>query len=108
MSENWITLGATTIPLFGIAGSAVAYVIKLFQDKAVRRRERFFELMQFIDGKGTIAAKVAAVYSLREFSEHREFIVRFCEAQMDNIEGAGSAADSLRQEMQFTADAMRK
>lgn len=63
--------------------------------------------MTFIDSKGgTIATKVAAVYRLREFSQDREFIIRFCETQRDNIQG--EAAKLLRDEMDATAAFLRQ
>src|SRR5690606_18556677 len=98
----WITLLGFAAPLIALAGSAVGYVVKLYQDAAARRRDHFFELMNFIDSKeGTIATKVAAVYRLRDFPKDKDFIIRFCQAQQDNIQGA--AAQSLRDEMDATA-----
>ena len=70
---------ASWIPLVTIAGSAVVYVVKLYQDSAERRRNQFFELMQFIDSDRPIATKVAAAYELRRFPEHKDFIMRFCQ-----------------------------
>jgi hypothetical protein len=64
----WVTIIGFTAPLVALAGSAVGYVVKLYQDAAGKRRSHFFELTQFIDGTLSIATKVAAVYELRRFS----------------------------------------
>ncbi len=98
----WVTLLGFAAPLIALAGSAVGYVVKLYQDAATRRRDQFFELMTFIDSKDRpIATKVAAVYRLRDFPEDKDFIVRFCQSQRDNIQG--DAAQTLRDEMDATA-----
>jgi hypothetical protein len=74
----WVTLVGFAAPLIALAGSAVGYVVKLYQDAANKRRSRFFELMEYIDDKNRpIATKVAAVYELREFPKHKEFVIRF-------------------------------
>jgi hypothetical protein len=104
----WVTIGGFAVPLLGLAGSAIAYVINLFSERRERRRQRFFELMQFLDDKGTIASKSAALYALRDFPEHREFIVRFCEAQSNNMTGDEIAISILKYEMLQTAEALRK
>ncbi|PWE36996.1 hypothetical protein DD563_14215 [Pelagicola sp. LXJ1103] len=95
-----------SLPLIAIAGSAVAYVIKIYRESATIRREQFFELMKLLDDKGTIAAKVAAVYHLRQFPEHKDFIVRFCEIQKDNI--LGDRGLYLTAEMQLTLEHFSK
>ena len=87
---GWVTLVGVVGPLVTLAGSALAYVVKLYQDKRDRRRREFFELMQYIDGPNTIATKVAAVYSLRQFPEHEDFIVRFCDNQRGNVTGVAA------------------
>jgi len=109
MTENavpiWLTLIGFAAPLMAVAGSAVAYVVKLYQEAGERRRNQFFELMQFIDSDRPIATKVAAVYELRRFPEHRDFIIRFCESQRSNVVGGGAAP--LIAEMENTAQFMR-
>ena len=102
----WVTIGGFALPLLGLAGSAIAYVVKLYQDAAVRRRANFFELLQYIDGSGPIAAKVGAIYALREFDEHADFIERFCRTQRDQI--TGDNAQSLIAELDETAEAVAK
>lgn len=97
----YLTLFGVAAPLITIAGSAVAYVIKIYQEAAIRRRSQFFELMQHIDGSAPIATKVAAVYSLRDFPEHKNFIIHFCKTQRNNI--AGTSAQLLIDEMDRTA-----
>ena len=101
-----LTLIVTAIPLFGLAGSAIAYVVKLYQDAAERRHRRFFELLQYIDGGGPIAAKLGAVYALRGFPEHAEFVARFCITQREQIVGDNSQA--LITELNLTAAAVAK
>lgn len=101
----WVTLLGFAAPLMTLAGSAVAYVVKLYLEAGERRRDHFFELMRMIDTSGTIAAKVTAVYQLRSFPEHRDFIVRFCTLQQSNITGGG--AGPLKAEMQATAEFFR-
>jgi hypothetical protein len=98
----WVTLLGFAAPLIALAGSAVAYIVKLYQDAAQRRRDHFFELMKFIDSTQPIATKVAAVYALRQFPEHRDFIVRFCNTQRANITGVG--APLLAAEMKATQE----
>jgi hypothetical protein len=102
----WVTLIGFAAPLLTLAGSAVGYVVKQYLDAADKRRNRFFELMKYIDTDGDIATKVAAVYELRRYPEHREFVIRFCDTQKRNIGGSGAAVQSLKDEMQFTRDAM--
>lgn len=103
----WVTLLGFSAPLIALAGSAVGYVVKLYQDAAVRRRDQFFELMVFIDSRDRpIATKVAAVYRLRDFPEDKEFIIRFCQSQRENIQG--DAARFLRDEMDATAQYLLK
>jgi hypothetical protein len=88
----WVTLLGFAAPLMTLAGSAVAYVVKLYLDSGERRRGQFFELMQMIDSDSRIAKKVAAVYELRRFPEHRDFIIRFCRTQKANVTGDGAPA----------------
>jgi hypothetical protein len=100
-----VALFGFAVPLLTLAGSAVAYVVKLYQDAAERRRNQFFELMQFIDSERPIATKVAAIYELRRFPEHKEFIIRFCETQKDFV--TGGSAPTLILEMEQTRKFMQ-
>ena len=103
----WVTLVGFAAPLIALAGSAVAYVVKLYEDALNKRRNQFFELMQFIDSERPIATKMAAVYELRRFPEHRDFIVRFCgEMARTNVSGIG--AQVLVSEMNHTREFMEK
>jgi hypothetical protein len=77
-------------PLLALAGSAVAYVVKQYADARDRRRNQFFELMQFVDSEKPIATKVAAIYELRRYPEHKDFVIRFCRAQRNNVTGLGA------------------
>jgi hypothetical protein len=96
----WVTLLGFAAPLITLAGSAVAFVVKLFLEARERRRNQFFDLMDKIDGQSSIAKKVAAVYELRQFPEHRDFIIRFCKTQVANVTGGASA--TLIAEMEST------
>ena len=102
----WITLLGFAAPLLALAGSAVAYVVGLFLEARHRRRNQFFELMQFVDSEKPIATKVAAVYELRRFPEHKDFVIRFCTLQRGNIVGAGP--QSLIAEMDHTREFMER
>ena len=103
----WISLIGFAAPLFAIAGSAIAYVIKTYRDASETRRSHFFELMKFIDSKQTIAIKVAAIYHLTQFPEHKDFIIRFCETQKQNITGGDVSTKALQVEMDYAIDAMK-
>ena len=96
----WVTLLGFAAPLITLAGSAVAFVVKLYLDANERRRNQFFDLMDKIDSQSSIAKKIAAVYELRQFPEHRDFIIRFCKTQRSNITGTGAA--TLVMEMEAT------
>lgn len=98
----WITLVGVAIPLLTLAGSAVAYVVRLNFDARERRRAQFFELVQFLDSDRPIATKLAAVYEMRRFPEHRDFIVRALGDISTQI--TGHAADILAAEMDRTRD----
>src|SRR3546814_1625350 len=92
----WVAIGGFAVPLLGLAGSAIAFVLRLYQDAAEKRRNRFFELMTYIDGSGPIAAKLAAVYALRDFKKHREFLRRFCTTQQSQVVG-GNAEELIKE-----------
>ncbi|MBL4917730.1 hypothetical protein [Szabonella alba] len=100
-----VSIVGVAIPMLTIAGSALAFVWKSFRDAKEDRRKQFFELMTRIDTHGTIAGKIAAVYHLRYFPEHKDFIIRFCDTQKDNING--DAARLLAEEMESTRDYFR-
>jgi hypothetical protein len=97
-----VTLLGFAAPLVTLAGSAVAFVFKLYLDAGERRRNHFFDLMDKIDAQSSVAKKVAALYALRQFPEHRDFIVRFCKTQRSNISGPGTASATLVAEMEAT------
>jgi hypothetical protein len=102
----WVTLVGFAAPLLALAGSAVAYVVKLYRDAAEKKRRHFFELMEFIDSPRPIATKMAAVYELRPFPEHKDFIVRFCQLQRNNI--AGNGAPILIAELDSTREFLER
>jgi hypothetical protein len=100
----WVTVIGFAAPLFALAGSAVGYVFKQYLDAGEKRRSQFFELMKFLDSPSPIASKMAAVYELRKFPEHKDFIIRFCDSQQGNITGTG--AQILAAEFKQTRDFM--
>ena len=106
MIPDWLALLLTAIPLFGIAGSAIAFVYKFYSEAAERKHRRFFELLTYIDGTGPIAAKLGAAYQLREFKDHAEFVDRFCRTQRDQV--TGDNAQALVNELDLTAIAVSK
>jgi lysyl-tRNA synthetase class II len=105
-APSWISAAIVAVPLIGLAGSAIAFVVKLFQDAKERRHKRFFDLMTQIDGAGPIATKLAAIYALRDFVEHGEFVERFCKTLGDHVQGGSSQA--IVDELNKTAAAIAK
>jgi hypothetical protein len=104
---GWAALLGVATPLVALAGSAVAYVLQLYRDAAEKKRTAFFDLMAIIDDKERpIASKMAAVYELRHFKAHKDFIVRFCKVQQTNI--SGPSANILRDEMRLTEEYLSK
>ncbi len=101
----WVTLLGFAAPLLTLAGSSVAYVVKLYLDASERRRNHFFELMQFIDSDRPVATKVAAIDEFRRSPEHKDFIIRFCEAQRSNV--VGPTSQTLVAEMDATRAALQ-
>jgi hypothetical protein len=45
---------------------------------------------------------MAAIYQLRDFPEHRDFVIRFCNVQSKNIDGHDTSAQILIDEMDAT------
>lgn len=95
------------VPLIAFAGSAFAYIIKLFLDLADRRKVHFLELVALLDQQGTLAGKLAAVYQLSTYSRDsdKEFLVRLFDNRDKIIEGA--SADILKEEMRIAAEKLR-
>ncbi|MEM8577695.1 MAG: hypothetical protein AAGF60_07575 [Pseudomonadota bacterium] len=97
---------ALVLPLLTLAGSAAGFVWKQYLDSREQKKRELFELMSLLDEKGTLASKLAAVYRLRDFPHHRDFVIRFCESvAQKNVDGSANAA--LQQELQATAQFMR-
>ena len=93
------------VPLFGLAGSAVRFVILEVQKRDDTKFLRFFNLMEQIGREGySIAAKMAAVYELRKYPEYAEVSIRVCE----DVPVSGNAAAPLVAEMKATAEYLRK
>ena len=92
----------TLVPLITLAASAAVYVVNLWIARLDKQRDRFFDLMRLIDGQGSIALKVAAIYELRRFPKHKDFIIRFCDDQSKNVVGQGGS--TLISEMNKTKE----
>ncbi len=104
-APSWVSAVIVAVPLLGLAGSAIAFVIRMYLEAAERRRLRFFRMIEYINGQGGIIEKLAAMYQLREFTEHREFLIRLLEMQRGNI--TGDQKENLVAEMDRTAAALR-
>jgi hypothetical protein len=100
--SQWAALAGIAVSMLTLAGSAVAYVVRLYLDTATKRRDQFFELMKFLDSPAPIAAKSAAVYQLRSFPQHRDFIIRFCTNAPQFV--SGTAAQPLLAEFAATRE----
>ena len=97
---------AVLIPLLSIGGSAIAYVVKLYIDRADRRKAELFEMMTKIDEGAALATKLAAIYQLRSFRSDRDFVIRFCESVESHSRGDASAP--LQSELRNTAEFLRR
>jgi hypothetical protein len=104
-APSWISAAIVAVPLVGLAGSAIAFVVRMYLEAAERRRQRFFRMIEYINGQGGIIEKLAAMYQLREFTEHREFLIRLLEMQRGNI--TGGQKDNLVAEMDRTVLALK-
>lgn len=100
----WVTLLGFAAPLLTLAGSSVAYVVKIFMDRSQLNRERFFELMRILDSDAPLATKIAAAYHLRDFPEHRTFVIRFCSVVREQVRGP--AAEAIIAELDATREFM--
>lgn len=98
---DWATLIPLALSSLTLFGSAVAYFVNQYAERKQRRWNQFLELTKFIDNKDApLAGKLAAVYLLRQFPEHAEFGVRFCDTVREHVSGA--AAAPLRREAEET------
>ena len=100
--NDWVTFVGVLIPLLTISGSAVAYIVQLRTTKAEKRLDDFFALMGQLESDKPIASKLAAIYELRRFPEHKDFSVRFCSVILSNSVGPG--AKFLEEEAQSPID----
>lgn len=96
---------AVVLPLITLAGSAVAYIVKLFLDLADRRRRHFLELVGLLDQPGTLAGKLAAVYQLSRYRRHKDFLIRFFDNRDTII--SGTSGDVVKEEMRIAAERLR-
>ena len=104
-AASWVSAAILAVPLLGLAGSAAAFVIRMYLEAAERRRIRFFQMIKYINGEFGIIEKLAAVYQLREFTEHRVFLIRLLVMQRGNI--TGLQRDNLVAEMDQTVAALK-
>lgn len=104
LSEHGAQL-SVFLPLMTLAGSAVAYIFKLFLDLSDRRRKHFLELIGLLDQQGTLASKLAAVYQLSRYDQHRGFLIRFFEKR--DMIVSGTSGDVLKEEMRIAAERLQ-
>ena len=99
---DWITWGALVLPLFALAWSAWQYVALQKREVARQRFDNFFRVMDKIgEQEGSLMAKVAAVYELRNYAEYKDLIVRMCDDSAPRV--VGTNADMLRKEFELTS-----
>jgi len=103
---GWIAIVTAAGTVLTLAGSAIAYFMKLFLERADRRHAEFLKMVDYIDGKDPLAKKLAAIYLLRTFPEHRDFVIRFCDHISPNI--IGGAAAQMQTELALTKAHMEK
>lgn len=94
------------LPLMTLAGSAAAYIVKLFLDLSDRRRKNFLELVELLDKPGTLASTLAAVYQLSEYGRHGDFLIRFF-GNRDTII-SGESGEVLKEEMRIATERLRR
>ena len=102
---DWIAYLGLALPLGVLAWSAAVYALAVRRQNSHARYERFFEVVEHLgqDG-GSIAAKMAAAFELRKYPEYREVILRLC----DKVGIEGPSAEMLREELQLTAEFLRR
>lgn len=100
--QDWIAWGGIFIPLATLSWSAWQYVALQKRNEQQRKFDNLFRLMDKIgESGGSIAAKAAAVYELRNYPEYGEVIVRFCNDAIPYV--SGDSAQILQNEFRFTA-----
>jgi hypothetical protein len=105
---SWVSAAIVAVPLLGLAGSAIAFVVRMYFEAAEKRRELFFRLIADFESRDTqLFTRVAAAYRLREFKEHKEFLLRFLEPQLRTLGGEPAALKLMTDELNLTIEALR-
>ena len=91
----------TLLPLIAMAGAAVAFVIRYYQSKREARVKEFLKLVGLLES-GSFVSKRTALYLLRTFPEHKEFILRLLRNLMENFDGPPSVRSALKDEIERT------
>ena len=89
------------LPLWALAGSAVFYVWNCFKEFENNRRQQFFDLTKILDDQNLpLASKMVAIYHLRFYNKHADFISRFCTSCQRSM--SGPSASELIAELELT------
>ncbi|MFZ2996770.1 hypothetical protein [Sphingobium sp.] len=100
--QDWVAWGGIVLPLITLAWSAWQYVALQKRNEQQQRFDNFFRVMDKIgEPGGSIAAKAAAVYELRNYPEYSEVIARFCLEAVRYV--SGDSAQILQAELRLTA-----
>jgi hypothetical protein len=100
--QDWIAWGGIFLPLATLAWSAWQYVALQKRNEKQRRFDNLFRVMDKIgESGGSLAAKAAAIYELRNYPEYDEVITRFCNEAVPYV--SGDSAQILQAEFRLTA-----
>lgn len=98
--SDWLAWAGLVLPLMTLAWSALWFVRIEAEKNRKARYDQFFNLMDQLGRREySIAAKMAAAYSLRRFPEYREVIVRLT----SDVGIDGEGAHLLARELDLTA-----
>ena len=101
--QDWIAWAGVVLPLATLAWSAWQYVAIQKRNEKQRKFDNLFRLMDKIgESGGSIAAKAAAVYELRNYPEYGDVISRFCREAIHYV--SGDSAQILITEFTLTAE----
>lgn len=100
-TADWLAWAALAMPLAALAWSAVQYILIQKKAEQQRRFDNLFRVMEMVGMRdGSLAAKAAAVYELRNYPEYKDVIVRFCREAEGYV--GGDAAQILKTEFNLT------
>ncbi|MEO8722187.1 MAG: hypothetical protein ABI395_01515 [Sphingobium sp.] len=100
---DWLTWGALVLPLMALAWAAWQYVMIQKREEKRQRFDNFFRVMDKIgETGGSLAAKAAAVYELRQYPEYSELIIRFCKEAIPYVNG--DSKQILQTEFRLTVE----